>query len=51
MRRVADLHEVQRHRAYIINEAARSMPQTLRSLEPADNEVAKLTMLCGVGDD
>lgn len=36
--------------AYIIAEAARSLPHTLRSLKLADNELAELTMLCGFDD-
>jgi hypothetical protein len=37
--------------AYIVAEAARSMPHTLRSLKLADDELAELTMLCGFDDD
>jgi transposase len=55
MRRIADLHageaKTDARGAYIIAEAVRSMPHTLRSLKPADNEVAALTMLCGFDDD
>ena len=55
MRRIADLHageaKTDARDAYIIAEAARSMPHTLRSLKLADNEVAELTMLCGFDDD
>ena len=55
MRRIADLHageaKTDARDAYIIAEAARSMPHTLRSLRLADNQVAELTMLCGFDDD
>jgi transposase len=55
MRRIADLHageaKTDARDAYIIAEAARSMPHTLRSLKLADNEIAELTMLCGFDDD
>lgn len=55
MRRIADLHageaKSDARDAYIIAEAARSLPHTLRSLKLADNEVAELTMLCGFDED
>ena len=55
MRRIADLHagesKTDARDAYIIAEAARSMPHTLRSMKMADNEVAELTMLCGFDED
>ena len=55
MRRIADLHageaKTDARDAYIIAEAARTMPHTLRSLKLADDEVAELTMLCGFDDD
>lgn len=55
MCRIDDLHageaKTDARDAYIIAEAARSMPHTLRSLKLADNEVAGLTMLCGFDDD
>jgi transposase len=55
MRRIADLHageaKTDARDAYIIAEAARSMPHTLRSLRLTDSEVAELTMLCGFDDD
>lgn len=55
MRRIADLHageaKTDARDAYIIAEAARSMPHTLRSLKLPDNDVAELTMLCGFDDD
>src|SRR5690606_19492193 len=37
--------------AYIIAEAARSLPHALRSLRVADTDIAELTMLCGFDDD
>jgi transposase len=55
MRRIADLHagesKTDARDAYIIAEAARSMPHTLRSMKVADNQVAELTMLCGFDED
>lgn len=55
MRRLGDLPACEAttdaQDAYVIAEAARSMPHSLRSLKPADNEVAELTMLCAFGDD
>lgn len=54
-RRITDLHageaKMDARDAYIIAEAARSMPLTLRSHKLADNDVAELTMLCGFDDD
>lgn len=55
MRRIADLHageaKTDARDAYIIAEAARSLPHTLRSLKLADRDIAELTMLCGFDDD
>jgi len=55
MRRIADLHageaKTDARDAAIIAEAGRSMPHTLRSLRFADEQLAKLTMLCGFDDD
>ena len=55
MRRIADLHageaKTDARDAYVIAEAARSLPHTLRSLKLADNELAELTMLCGFDDE
>jgi Transposase len=55
MRRIADLHageaKTDARDAYIIAEAARSLPHTLRSLKLADNQIADLTMLCGCDED
>ena len=55
MRRIADLHagkaKTDARDIYIIAEAARSMPHTLRSLKIADTQVAALTMLCGFDED
>jgi hypothetical protein len=55
MRRIADLHageaKTDARDAYIIAEAARSLPHTLRSLKLADDQVAELTMLCGFDED
>jgi len=55
MRRIADLHageaKTDARDAYIIADAARSMPHTLRSLKIADSQVAELTMLCGFDED
>ncbi|MGF6410730.1 hypothetical protein OKW37_002400 [Paraburkholderia sp. MM5482-R2] len=55
MRRIADLHageaKTDARDAAIIAEAARSMPHTLRSRRVADEQLAELTMLCGVDGD
>ncbi|MBP2216541.1 hypothetical protein H4V95_001732 [Arthrobacter sp. CAN_C5] len=55
MRRIADLHpgeaKTDARDAFIIVEAARSMPHTLRSIQIADEQLAELTMLCGFDDD
>lgn len=55
MRRIADLHageaKTDARDAYIIAEAARSLPHALRSLRVADTDIAELTMLCGFDDD
>ena len=55
MRRIADLHsgeaKTDARDAYIIAEAARSMPHTLRSIAVADEQAAELSMLCGFDDD
>jgi hypothetical protein len=53
--RFADLHATEgktdARDAYIIAEAARTLPHTLRSLKLADNELAELTKLCGFDED
>ena len=55
MRRIADLHpgeaKTDARDAFIIAEAARTMPHTLRSIQLADEQIAELTMLCGFDDD
>lgn len=55
MRRIADLHageaKTDARDAYVIAEAARSLPHALRSLRIADADIAELTMLCGFDDD
>ncbi|MGF6508988.1 hypothetical protein OKW26_004815 [Paraburkholderia sp. 32] len=55
MRRIADLHageaKTDARDAAIIAEAARSTPHTLRSRRVADEQLAELTMLCGVDGD
>jgi transposase len=55
MRRIADLHageaKTDARDAFIIAEAARSMPHTVRSLNLAEQHLAELTMLCGFDDD
>src|ERR1041384_5021253 len=55
MRRIADLHpgeaKTDARDAYVIAEAARSLPHTLRSLKLADEQIAQLRMLCGFDDD
>ena len=55
MRRIADLHpgeaKTDARDAFIIAEAARSMPHTLRSIALGDEQAAELAMLCGFDDD
>jgi transposase len=55
MRRIADLHpgeaKTDARDAFIIADAARSLPGTLRSLELGDEQRAELVMLCGFDDD
>jgi transposase len=55
VRRIADLHpgeaKTDARDAFIIAEAARTMPHTLRSIQIADEQLAELTMLCGFDDD
>ncbi len=55
MRRIADLHpgeaKTDARDAFIIADAARSMPHTLRSIIVADEQAAELSMLCGFDDD
>lgn len=55
MRRIADLHpgeaKTDARDAFIIADAARTMPHTLRSVQLADEQIAELTMLCGFDDD
>jgi transposase len=55
MRRIADLHpgeaKTDARDTFIIAEAARIMPHTLRSIQIADEQLAELTMLCGFDDD
>jgi transposase len=55
MRRIADLHpgeaKTDARDAYIIAEAARTMPHTLRSIAVADEQAEELSMLCGFDDD
>ncbi|MFE1852135.1 IS110 family transposase [Streptomyces sp. NPDC059489] len=55
MRRIADLYPVEAKSdardAYVIADAARSMPHTLRAVEAADETVAELEMLTGFDDD
>jgi transposase len=55
MRRIADLHpgeaKTDARDAFIIAEAARTMPHALRSVRLADEQLAELSMLCGFDDD
>lgn len=55
MRRIADLYpgeaKTDARDAFIIADAARSMPHTLRQLAPDDEAVAELQMLVGFDDD
>jgi transposase len=55
MRRIADLHpgeaKTDARDAFIIADAARTMPHTLRSVQLSDEQIAELSMLCGFDDD
>ncbi len=55
MRRIADLYpgeaKTDARDAAVIADAARTMPHTLRRLEPADEITAELTMLAGFDQD
>lgn len=55
MRRIADLHpgeaKTDARDAFVIADAARSMPHTPRSIEADDERVAELEMLVGFDDD
>lgn len=55
MRRIADLHpgegKTDARDAYVIADAARTMPHTLRGIEATDEAVAELGMLVGFDDD
>ena len=55
MRRIADLQDgeakTDARDAYIIAEAASSLPHTLRSLKAGGSQVAELKMLCGFDKD
>lgn len=55
MRRIGDQHpgeaKTDARDAFIIAEAARTMPHALRSIQIADEQLAELTMLCGFDDD
>lgn len=55
MRRIADLHpgeaKTDSRDAYIISNAARIMPESLRTVEVPEAQVAELSMLCGFDDD
>ncbi len=55
MRQIADLYpgeaKTDARDAYVIADAARTMPHTLRAVEAADETVAELDMLTGFDDD
>jgi transposase len=55
MRRIADLYpgeaKTDAKDAFIIADAARAMPHTLRSIDPDDETIAELEMLVGFDDD
>ncbi len=55
MRRIADLHpgeaKTDSRDAYIIANAGRIMPESLRTVEVPEAQVAQLSMLCGFDDD
>jgi transposase len=55
MRRIADLHpgeaKTDARDAYVITDAARTMPHTLRRVGADEDALAGLTVLAGYGDD
>ncbi len=55
MRRIADLYpgeaKTDARDAFIIADAARAMPHTLRSIELTDETIAELKMIVGFDDD
>ncbi len=55
MRRIADLYpgeaKTDARDAYVIADAARTMPHTLRAIDPADETTAELQMIVGFDDD
>lgn len=55
MRRLADLHpgksKTDARDAFVIADAARTLPHTLRSIDTGDETVAELTMLTGFDED
>ncbi|WSY37153.1 IS110 family transposase (plasmid) [Embleya sp. NBC_00888] len=55
MRRIADLYpgeaKTDARDAFVIADAARSMPHTLRAIEAADEAIAELEMIVGFDDD
>lgn len=55
MRRLADLYpgegKTDARDAFVIADAARTLPHTLRSIDIADEALAELTMLTGFDDD
>lgn len=55
MRRIADLYpgeaKTDARDAFIIADAARAMPHTLRTIDPEDETVAELAMIAGFDDD
>jgi len=55
MRRIADLHpgsaKTDARDAYVIAEAARTMPRTLRRVDPGEEVLAELGVLIGFDDD
>lgn len=55
MRRIADLYpgeaKTDARDAFVIADAARTMPHTLRTIDPDDETVAELAMIAGFDDD
>lgn len=55
MRRIADLYpgeaKTDARDAFVIADAARTMPHTLRTIEAADEAIAELEMIAGFDDD
>ncbi|MGY3676399.1 hypothetical protein ACVWXU_000022 [Streptomyces sp. TE33382] len=51
MRRIADLYKTEAEDVFIIADAARVMPHTLRAIDGEDESIAELVVIAGFGDD